>query len=113
MRKFFLFGALLLVLCAGQVFAQGTATPEPTPNATIEATVDVNPVPQLRAADLLKDDSLVSGQPCSAPCWRGITPGKTSWTDALNILKSDATLENVNTQSDSQSSAVAASWQQK
>lgn len=36
----------------------------------------------------LQDTSLLSGEPCEAPCWNGITPGETSYRDAEVILKS-------------------------
>ena len=69
------------------------------------------PPPELRDETLLADTSLVSGEPCAAPCWRGITPGETSWRDAMTILEDDAELENVQTQEDEQSEAVGAVWQ--
>ena len=37
----------------------------------------------------LQDTSLLSGEPCEAPCWNGITPGETSYTDAWLDLESD------------------------
>ena len=37
----------------------------------------------------LQDTSLLSGEPCEAPCWNGITPGETSYRDAKLILESD------------------------
>ena len=30
----------------------------------------------------------IKGLPCKPPCWYGITPGQTTETDAINILKS-------------------------
>ena len=36
----------------------------------------------------LQDTSLLSGDPCEAPCWNGITPGETSYRDAEVIMKS-------------------------
>lgn len=72
------------------------------------------PPPPLRDDSLLQDISLIStDSDCSAPCWRGITPGETAWGDALTILEDDTTLENVNVQEDDQSSAKAADFQQK
>ncbi len=38
-------------------------------------------------AHLLEDSSLTSGEPCAAPCWRGISPGETSLTEARNLLE--------------------------
>jgi len=43
----------------------------------------------------LKDTSLISGEPCDAPCWNNITPGETSFRDALIIVQDDITLANV------------------
>lgn len=52
------------------------------------------PPPQLLNEDLLQDTSLVTGDPCEAPCWRGITPGETSWNDAQTIIEDSADLTN-------------------
>ena len=52
-------------------------------------------VPPLRDPNLLADTSLIDNEACTAPCWRGITPGETSWDDARTILEDDPTLENV------------------
>ena len=38
---------------------------------------------------MLSDTSLLSGEPCSAPCWNGITPGETLYRDAKLIIESD------------------------
>jgi len=37
----------------------------------------------------LQDTSLLSGEPCEAPCWNGIKPGETSYRDAKLILEGD------------------------
>ncbi len=71
------------------------------------------PPPNLRDDSLLQDSSLVSNQPCSAPCWHNITPGQTSWSDALTTIEDDTNYENVNVQEDDQSTAKVAEWQQK
>lgn len=71
------------------------------------------PPPELRDETLLDDTSLITGEPCAAPCWRGITPGETLWRDALTILEDDTQLENVQTQEDENSDAVGAIWQPK
>lgn len=55
-------------------------------------------VNRLRDADMLSDDSLLTSEPCGAPCWRGITPGETTWEEALAILEDDAELEIAQTQ---------------
>lgn len=36
---------------------------------------------------LLDDASLLSGEPCEAPCWQNITPGETGYEDALARLE--------------------------
>ncbi len=73
-----------------------------------------SPPPPLRDDTLLQDTSLISSDTaCSLPCWRGITPGETTWTDALAVLNADSTLENVSVQEDDQSSAKVADFQQK
>ena len=34
------------------------------------------------------DTSLRSGEPCAPPCWQGLTPGESTATDAIDVLKS-------------------------
>ena len=43
----------------------------------------------------LKDTSLLSDDPCEAPCWNGITPGETSFRDAKILVEDDARFMNV------------------
>lgn len=62
--------------------------------------------------DFLTDTSVVTGDPCEAPCWRGITPGETSWNDALEIIDSDETLEDLQTRSDDETGQIGAAWAQ-
>lgn len=38
---------------------------------------------------MLTDTSLISGEPCEAPCWNGITPGETRYRDAKLIIEGD------------------------
>jgi hypothetical protein len=70
------------------------------------------PPPVLRNDKLLHDDSLLTGEPCEAPCWRGITPGETAWRDALDILEveSDLTLDPVQDAPDSE--AIGVQWKE-
>ncbi len=37
----------------------------------------------------LRDVSLMTGEPCEAPCWHGITPDETSYRDAKLIIEGD------------------------
>src|SRR5262245_52015234 len=70
------------------------------------------PPPELRNVKWLHDDSLVTGDPCEAPCWNGITPGETSWSDAISILENDSRFVDIQTQNAEQGSAKGASWRQ-
>lgn len=70
------------------------------------------PPPNLRDDTLLNDRSLITGEPCAAPCFRGITPGETSWRDAFTILEDDPEFTNVQEQVDEESNAKQAAWQQ-
>ncbi|MBN2469910.1 MAG: hypothetical protein JXN59_04220 [Anaerolineae bacterium] len=47
------------------------------------------PQPSLRSELFLDDRSLVSGEPCVAPCWNGIVPGETTWTEAITLVQND------------------------
>ncbi len=71
-----------------------------------------SPPPELRDQKLINDRSLVTGEPCEAPCWRNITPGVTAWSDALTLLEDDATIEDPTVQTAEDSSAVAASFKE-
>ncbi len=70
------------------------------------------PPPVLRNEKFLSDDGLITGEPCESPCWRGITPGETAWSEALTILEdeSDLTLDPV--QDDPESEAMGVQWKQ-
>ncbi len=43
----------------------------------------------------LKDTSLLTGEPCDAPCWNGITPGETTFRDARILVEDDERYLNV------------------
>jgi hypothetical protein len=55
------------------------------------------PEPTLRSDLFLDDDSLLTGEPCAAPCWNGITPGETTWEDANSIVSADEGFEGIET----------------
>ena len=61
------------------------------------AVVAVACSPEIRLLDdsKLKDLSLLSGEPCEAPCWNEITPGETSYVDAKTIIEDDWRYQNV------------------
>jgi hypothetical protein len=69
------------------------------------------PPPNLRDENLLRDDSLITNEPCAAPCWRGITPGETTWRTALTLIEDDLTLENMQIQEDENSDAALVEFQ--
>lgn len=68
------------------------------------------PPPALRDDTLVDDTSLVTGDPCTAPCWNRITPGETLWRDALTFVEDDARFENVQTREDEATDAIGAIW---
>ena len=53
------------------------------------------PVPQLRNDAYFHDTSLVDGEPCFAPCWRNLTPGVTTWDEAVDALATFADVSNI------------------
>ncbi|HEX2908863.1 MAG TPA: hypothetical protein VHO69_18470 [Phototrophicaceae bacterium] len=69
-----------------------------------------SPPPVLRNEKLLNDTSLVSSEPCAAPCWNGITPGETGWSDALTIVEDDSSLTDPEVQNAQEGPAVGARW---
>jgi protein-disulfide isomerase len=73
--------------------------------------ITTTPPDRLLDDRMLADTSLLNGDPCATPCWRGITPGETSWEDALAILQDDTTLSGVQTQDMQNGSGVQAFWE--
>lgn len=71
------------------------------------------PTPQLRNDNFLRDTSFLTDDPCEAPCWRGIIPGETSWSDALTIIEDDPTLTDLRTEAAEDSSIIGAVWSQQ
>lgn len=69
--------------------------------------------PELRNPSFLNDSSLVDNTPCEAPCWRNITPGVTTWGEALTILEDDATLADVKVETNDETGERAATFQRR
>lgn len=67
--------------------------------------------PELRNPQFLIDDSLVDNEPCSAPCWNGITPGVTDWGDALTILEDTDGIVDLKTETNDETGEIAATFQ--
>jgi len=63
--------------------------PSPTANPSAEPTNTAIIEPSLISTSELRGRWL-SGIPCSPPCWEGITPGKTSATEAMQILTANS-----------------------
>lgn len=111
---------MLLVLVALLLWTTSVAVSEPvaqtaatqTADAIATTTATVMPAPNLRDDDLLHDRSLITGEPCAAPCWRGIMPGVTTWNEGLTILEDDDSIEDPTTQTADDSSSVAASFKE-
>jgi hypothetical protein len=59
------------------------------------------PPPPLKSDKYLRDTSLITGQPCAAPCFQGITVGKTTFSDAETLLKGNPLFSNVQKQESS------------
>jgi hypothetical protein len=70
------------------------------------------PPPNLRDETLLNDRSLISGEPCAAPCFRGITPGETAWQTAVTIIEDDSDFKNLQVQTAENGTSLQAAWQQ-
>jgi hypothetical protein len=54
-----------------------------------------SPVPQLRNDAYFHDTSLIDGEPCSAPCWRNLIPGTTTWDEAEVALDTFEDISNI------------------
>jgi len=54
--------------------------------------------PPLKSNTYLKDTSLLATGDCTAPCFHGITPGKTTFTDAVTKVKADQAFSNIQSQ---------------
>jgi len=49
-----------------------------------------SPSPQLRNDAYLNDSSLVSGDPCEAPCWQSLIAGESAWGLAQDLIANNA-----------------------
>lgn len=69
------------------------------------------PPPELRNPGYLQDTSLIDAEPCGAPCWRGIIPGETTWSEARSIIEDDPTLSNIEIRNEEETGEIAATFQ--
>jgi hypothetical protein len=58
--------------------------------ALVVAACTTAPAPELRNEAFMDDISLVSGEPCEAPCWQDLIPGETVWGVAQDFVKNNA-----------------------
>ena len=70
-----------------------TETPKPTDTSTHSPTNtlqhSLTPIPTISSYHEMIDLISITGDDdCKLPCWAGITPGVTSWEEALNIIHS-------------------------
>lgn len=70
------------------------------------------PAPVLRNEKLLHDDSLVTNEPCTSPCWRNITPGETDWSEALSIIEDETSFILDPVQEDPDTDAIGVQWKE-
>lgn len=67
-----------------------------------------SPPPELRDSKMWQDRSLVTGEPCAAPCWQGITPGETTWNEAQTLISTMSGVIDLQTQE--QEGQIGAVW---
>lgn len=65
---------------------------------------------QLRDSSFLPDTSLITGDPCGAPCWNGIAVGETTWDDAIAILEETESITNLQYREAQEGTAKQAIW---
>lgn len=74
------------------------------------------PEPQILSDRFLPDTSflMVADQgddtACVAPCWRGITPGETTWNEARDIIEEAEDLTDWQTRTDDETGQIGAAW---
>lgn len=88
MRNATLITALIVLLIA----AFGLSTFSLPIIVAAQEAAETEEPPSLADMMLLKDTSLVDSIPCAPPCWNNITPGETTWADALQIIEDDSRL---------------------
>jgi hypothetical protein len=68
------------------------------------------PPPPLRSDKYLEDTSLITGQPCAAPCFQGIIVGTTTFADAVSMVKSNALFKDVQNRDATSDQPASAIW---
>ena len=57
------------------------------------------------------DRSILSGTPCAIPCWQGITPGVTTYGDALKVLQGNAYVKQGSVEQAGGAASGGATWE--
>lgn len=68
--------------------------------------VACTPAPELRDEAFLNDTSLLTGEPCSAPCWQDLIPGESAWGLAQDTIANSDAYREVDTESNRQTGEV-------
>lgn len=90
----------------GRLYNRGGA-----PFPIIEAVVTADDfsqvvyVPQSLLADLVDAEAA-----CQAPCWRGVTPGETTWQEGLDLIQNTPIFVDVQSGRDPNSEAAVIQW---
>jgi hypothetical protein len=70
------------------------------------------PAPNLLNPDYLRDTTLVSGDPCEAPCWQDLIPGETEWSEARAYIEETSTYTDIERSTSEENNAEAVSFGQ-
>lgn len=81
---------MLAILLAGCAARSAPASTDAPPTQPAQATR----TPRVTKADIWRQRWL-KGEPCRPPCWEGITPGTTTLSETLEILKAHPNIINV------------------
>ncbi|MEQ8672786.1 MAG: hypothetical protein RLP44_26905 [Aggregatilineales bacterium] len=64
----------------------------------------------IRNENLLDDSSYLTGIPCGTPCWQGIIPGETTFSDALSIIENSEEFTDLEVRANEDTDLVGAFW---
>jgi hypothetical protein len=93
-----LFALIFVTTVCGCDFKENGKPFSPTPISPTPTTLRINgPRPTATPASVIGDGGLLSGEPCSPPCFWGIEPGKTTQAEVLEILTSKGIIDTCET----------------
>lgn len=82
-------------------------------SATETAYAPTSTSPQsfgLRNENLLDDSSYLTGIPCGTPCWEGIIPGETTFSEALSIIENSEKYTDLEVSASEDTELIGAFW---